>query len=241
VTIPFVAIHDGSAAACDSARNGWQMNDLRFYVSNVVLLDAHGAVTPLTLESDEAWQTRDLALIDLEDGSGACRNGTTHTNAELRGHAPAGDYVGIRFEVGVPFELNHADPLAADAPLDDAAMHWHWRSGYKFLRAGVSGDDDGFWLHLGSAGCKGTVQDISGCAFPNRVTVEIAEFTVGSDRIAFYFDELLRDTALDDSAASDCSSGPAESACPPPFAALGLDHSSGETTGPQTVFRIAPR
>ena len=47
---------------------------------------------------------------------------------------------------------------------------------------------------------------------------------------------LLDGTDLEDEAASDCSSGPPESACVAPFAALGIDFKSGEQDGTQRVF-----
>ncbi len=152
------------------------------------------------------------------------------------GILPDGRYRGIRFVVGVPFELNHANPMTADAPLDDAAMHWHWRSGYKFLRAGIDHVDDGFWIHLGSAGCEGTVQNISSCRFPNRVTVQIDDFEPGRHRIAVDLKALTADTDLADGAATDCSSSPAEASCVAPFLSLGIDHASGAAGTAQSVF-----
>ncbi len=241
VTVPFVATWGNSPISCSQAAGSQRMNDLRFYVSDIEFLADTGAAQSLTLDRDGSWQTARVALVDLEDGSGACDNGTPAVNTELRGQVAAGAYTGIRFVVGVPFEDNHADPLAAAAPLDDAAMHWHWRSGYKFLRAGVEGTDDGFWVHLGSAGCKGTVGNIERCSFPNRVVVELRDFEAGRDRIAFDFERLLSGTALDDAAPGDCSSGPAESACVEPFARLGIDHATGDSVASQSVWRVAEK
>ena len=77
------------------------------------------------------------------------------------------------------FDLNHDNPLTAEPPLDDPDMHWHWRSGYKFLRAGIRTATDGFWIHAGSAGCEGTVGNITGCRFPNRIDVFLPDFVPG--------------------------------------------------------------
>ncbi|PJN92728.1 metallo-mystery pair system four-Cys motif protein, partial [Amaricoccus sp. HAR-UPW-R2A-40] len=46
--------------------------------------------------------------------------------------------VGLAFEIGVPFDLNHGDPTLAPAPLDLTAMFWTWRGGYKFLKFEVA-------------------------------------------------------------------------------------------------------
>ena len=220
VVVEFSASWDGRAITCSSSNIG--LTDLRFFVSNVVLIGSNGSEHELLLTPDDRWQQENVALIDLENGEGACVNGTPGMNARLSGTARTGDFNAVRFTVGVPFELNHANPLLAEPPLDDAAMHWHWRSGYKFLRAGVSTPPDGFWLHLGSTGCKGTVQNISECRSPNRVTVTVSELAPETHRIDLVLSELLYGIDLNDGKPGECSSGPPELACAEPFDALGL-------------------
>ena len=60
-----------------SKRSTVTPSDLRFFVSDVMLLGADGTAVPVTLEQDGIWQYKSLALIDLEDGTGGCRNGNT--------------------------------------------------------------------------------------------------------------------------------------------------------------------
>jgi uncharacterized repeat protein (TIGR04052 family) len=215
------------------------LSDLRFYISEIELLGASGETTRLKLHEDIPWQQADLALIDLEDGQGTCANGTSETTAYLVGSVPPGEYRGLRFTVGVPFERNHADPLSAAPPLDDPAMHWHWRSGYKFMRAGIKTAGDGFWIHVGSAGCTGTVGDIDSCRFPNRAAVALTEFRPNRDRVALDLKSFFSDVDFDDGEATDCSSAPGETACIAPFAALGIDSDDGSRTRGQRVFSVA--
>ena len=211
---------------------------MRFYLSSVQLLDRDGKAFDLALHSDLPWQQSDLALIDLEDGQGPCANGTAEVVAYLEGDVPPADYQALRFTVGVPFDRNHANPLTAEAPLDDPAMHWHWRSGYKFMRAGVRMAGDSFWLHVGSAGCEGTVRHISGCRFPNRVDAELNGFVPNRDTVVIDLQALFAGVDFSDGEPGDCSSGPAETACVAPFAALGIDFGSGKRSGRQRVFSI---
>lgn len=235
VQIPFMAVFEGSPIECRD--DGFaKLTDLRFYVYDVYLTDASGATQKVELTADNAWQQPNLALLDLENGDGRCLNGTLEVNDSLIGNIAAGDYRGLSFTLGVPFEQNHADPLLAAPPLGDAAMHWHWRGGYKFLRAGFATADDGFWIHLGSTGCEGTLQNISGCRAPNRVTVRLDHFVPGRDVVLVELDALVAGPELDDAMASDCSSGPTEEHCIAAFQALGLDHASGATTGVQRLF-----
>jgi len=126
--------------------------DFRLYLSAVALLDAAGAAVPLTLEQDGIWQYQDVALLDFEDGSGPCQNGNAPTNLSIRGTVPAGDYSGVQFTLGLPFELNHADNLLAESPLNLSAMFWNWQGGYRFFKvdiAAAGGSDMAGGMHLG--------------------------------------------------------------------------------------------
>jgi cytochrome c peroxidase len=67
---------------------------------------------------------------------------------------PAGRFDHVRFRVGVPAELNHADParFAAGHPLNPNrnGLHWSWQGGYIFLAL------EGRWSPPGSAGSPRT-------------------------------------------------------------------------------------
>lgn len=237
VTIPFAPVLGTQSLRCDDADDDVQLTDLRFYVADVQLITVEGELVDVQLEADGRWQQAQLALIDLENGSDACTNGTAEMNTNLRGAIPQAEYRGLQFTVGVPFEDNHGDPLQAQPPLGDTAMHWHWRGGYKFLRAGVRTADDGFWIHLGSTGCEGTVRNITGCRSPNRVSVRLDEFNVAADTVVIDLGAFFAQGDLEDHVANDCSSGPAEEHCNAAFGALGLEHATGNRREEQRVFR----
>lgn len=235
IEIPFAATFANTSLSCDGAA-GVNLTDLRFYVHQLSVFDADGESHAVELEVDD-WQQSDLALLDLEDGSGNCLNGTAEMNAVVRGVTTSRDVRGLEFTLGVPFESNHGDPLTATPPLGDADMHWHWRGGYKFLRAGIKSENDSFWIHLGSTGCEGTIRNITGCSAPNRVTVHLDDFVPG-DIVLVDLAELVADGAFADAAPSDCSSGPAETSCGDPFAAFGLQHATSGAADAQRVFSV---
>lgn len=240
--IPFAVTFDGATLDCEKSAGEASLTDLRFYVHDVALLKADGSATPVRLTDDATWQAGRIALLDLESGKGDCLNGTFPQHTRLQGAVEEGDYVGLRFVLGVPFELNHKDPLQASAPLNDSAMHWHWRSGYKFFRAGVRTPGDRFWVHVGSTGCEGTVNAISACSAPNRPVVVLRDFDPWQDAVSVDLFALVADGRLADGVASDCSSGPAEESCAAPFEALGIDFPEGTTHADQRVFskRVLP-
>ncbi len=109
-------------------------SDFRFYVSDIALIDEDGNAVPLQLEQDGKWQYQNTALLDFEDGTNACDNGTTEVNTTVVGTVPEGDYQSLQFTMGVPEDLNHEDAAIAPSPLNLTSMWWNWQGGYKFLR-----------------------------------------------------------------------------------------------------------
>lgn len=80
---------------------------------------------------------------------------------------PEGEYVQIRFGLGVPFEINHLDEekfpkFYAMAGAHEAEMHWEWGLGYRFAKIeGQYGEENKkFIVHIGST-WQGTKNDTS--------------------------------------------------------------------------------
>lgn len=236
VELHFVPIYAGQSIECSTPLRS--LSDLRFFVSNVQV-HAGEINNEVPLLADDQWQTRDVALVDLEDGSGHCLNGSAAMNAVVRGTVIKGDYDTISFSIGVPFSLNHQDPLRAMSPLNQSAMHWHWRAGYKFLRAGIVTADDAYWVHLGSTGCKGTVTNIERCDAENRVAVTVQITDVQPIIVHLDIESLISGIDLTDGRPNDCSSSPTEDACAPIFANLGLKFGEKTASQHQIVFNLA--
>ena len=70
VKIPFVAIWGEQPISCSD--DDIALTDLRFFVAEVALVDSEGRSHPVTLDEQYQWQQTRLALVDLEDGKGAC-------------------------------------------------------------------------------------------------------------------------------------------------------------------------
>ena len=204
--------------------------DFRLYVHNVRLVDAAGKETPVALAQDGKWQFENLALLDFENGSGPCSNGTPETHDYVKGAAPPGNYTGVRFTVGVPFNLNHAEPAKQPSPLNLTQMFWVWNVGYKFMRIEVksTGMPQGWFVHLGSTGCtpNTTRQTVpTSCAFPNRPEVSFNNFDIKRDVVILDLKKLLEGANVDTNqpqTPEGCMSGQKDSDCAPVFANLGL-------------------
>ncbi|MDB9527617.1 metallo-mystery pair system four-Cys motif protein [Oscillatoria sp. CS-180] len=141
VSIQFAGMVGDQAFSCEESymlgttETMMMPTDFRLYVSEVALIDTDGNAVMVELEQDGQWQYENVALLDFEDGTGTCANGTAETRTEVVGTVPEGEYEGVRFTLGVPFDLNHADATLAASPLNLTAMWWNWQGGYKFLRA----------------------------------------------------------------------------------------------------------
>jgi uncharacterized repeat protein (TIGR04052 family) len=190
----------------------YQAQDFRFYVHDLALLREDGVAVPVALAQDGRWQRDRVALLDFEDKTGACGNGTTDTRTQVAGSVAPGRYKGLRFVLGVPFDLNHQDATIAEAPFSLSALFWNWRGGYKFARIDLAtrsadGRPHAFPIHLGSTLCMpagasgataghgampaggghgggtGVNAPPASCANPNRVVVEFKDFDIERDVI----------------------------------------------------------
>jgi uncharacterized repeat protein (TIGR04052 family) len=216
--------------------------DLRFFVHDVHFLTAGGVEQPLLLDVRAPWQLENVALLDFEDGSGACRAGTPELNVELTGSLPPGTYVGLSFENGVPEALNHADPAAQPAPLQPGGMHWGWLLGYRFLMAEVAGESEpggtatgSALFHLGSTGCTGAPADGIVCSRPNRNRVWLEGFDPGRHDVVVDVLQLFAGVEL--STVTTCHSS-AEMECARFLERVGVDTARGRALASQSLFRM---
>ena len=148
VAIDFAAYIGEDEFVCGESYDGVGVNestitptDFRFYVSNLALIDENGEAVPVELEQDGKWQHESTALLDFEDGTSACDNGTAEINTTVVGTIPEGDYQSLQFTLGVPEKLNHEDAAIAPSPLNLTSMWWNWQGGYKFLRVEMETDE----------------------------------------------------------------------------------------------------
>lgn len=210
------------------------LSDLRFFIHDVRLVDAAGNETPAAIDPVDAFHTPDVAMIDLADGTGSCSGAAGTENATLHVRAEAGEYTAIRFRLGVPFALNHADPALAPPPLDQMAMHWGWRAGYRFLKFDADWGDDHVLMHFGSTGCEGPMRAIERCTRPCRANAMAelnSERTIAVEVSGFFGDA--------EPGPLNCMAAPGTPACTPVLQALALDDATCEPNGTTTVFRAA--
>lgn len=220
------------------------ISDFRLYIHDIRLHRADGDDVPVTLDQDGLWQHQDLVLLDFEDKTGSCANGTEPTNGEVHGTVPQGTYDGLSFKLGVPFALNHGDVAAAPSPLNLSGLFWSWEAGYKFARIDTVPAEGSarFFLHLGSTGC---VADTNGavteCDRSNIAEVVLTGFDPLTATVLVDFAAVVAasDLSTDGGGAPGCMSGPDDPECDAIFERLGIDIADG-TLHPeaQELFRV---
>jgi uncharacterized repeat protein (TIGR04052 family) len=261
IELRFLAEVNGQVFECGQSyknigttRSTMTPTDFRMFVSQVQLMTAEGKAVPVQLVQDNTWQLEGIALLDFENGQGPCRNGTPPMNTVVRGTAPAGQYTGVKFTVGVPFERNHGDPTVAPAPLSSTAMFWTWQGGYKFLKfdtatsgrpiqsakptADGGGNASGFSVHLGSTMCASPsrTQAPTACQNPNRIEVSFADFDVKKNQVVVDMGRVLAGTNVDVNApktSPGCMSFAKDPDCPAIMNAMGLPYDGKAPSGPQ--------
>ncbi|MCZ8202996.1 MbnP family copper-binding protein [Gemmatimonas sp.] len=224
-------------------------SEFRFYVHNVRLVNARGDTIAAAIQPRAPWQDRDVALVDVENGTGPCSGGTPEMHPEITVLAPAGSYRGVAFTLGVPFARNHGDLAAQPAPLSLSRLFWSWNGGYKFLRVDLraaQGDSaaTGWVIHLGSTGCTGEAgaKSPTSCAQPNRADVALAGFDPSRDVIVADLGALLARSDVrrnQPQTALGCMSAPGDSDCGGLFASLGLAHPAATGADTPRFFRVA--
>lgn len=239
----------GSYPGLGTTQRTWRPIDFRFYVHNVRLLRGDGSEVPVTLSDDGVWQDGTVALVDFEDRTGGCSNGTGPTNNVVRGALPAGaagPWAGLRFTLGVPFAANHQNSATAGSPLNLSTLWWNWQGGYKFLRLDGRVDDAAgamlqasFNIHVGSTGCDGSAMGgVTRCAEPNRAEVTLMNFDPAANTVVADLARLVADTDIGANAggAPGCMSGLTDPECATILRGLGI--TVGATPGAQTFFRV---
>ena len=252
IAVRFAAQVNGQPFACGQSYTGIgatkstiKAKDFRFYVNHIRLVDAEGREFPLIMEEGTKWQADDTALLDFENATGLCINGTEETNDSVKGIVPSGHtWRAVRFTLGVPFPVNHLELTSLPSPLDLTALSWVWNAGHKFVRIefASTGQPRGYFIHLGSTGCLPNTTEITiptSCFQPNRTEIEISDFYPEHDVVIADLGSLLADSNVDINAPntpSGCMSSPDDPDCAGIFAHLGLPFGIRKSTR-QDFFR----
>lgn len=233
LTVPVSITLGGAPWTCSTEAqvNGHSVtvSELGVFLHDLKWTTATGEQQAAVLIADERWQTDRVALLDFSDGTAHCEGGDPKTHTTLVFKDPGIPITGLSGAVGVPFDLNHSDPMKAKGPLSQTTMHWSWNAGYKFLRVDATVDGSPWSAHWGSTGCEGTVGAITGCKRPNRPIFALSGDPTGG--VVFDLTPLFSQTQE-----GSCMGSPGAS-CQEVFTAFALDPQTGSPTGTMALLR----
>lgn len=168
--------YQGEEVNCSDSVNisgvHWEISKFAFYLS--------------APETSEPQRAEDVVLFDW---SRDCGN-------PLVLSPPIQESLASGIQVGVPFSINHLNPLVQSHPLNVSNMFWSWQSGHKFLRLDMKSEQSSWAYHLGSVGCSSASAVRSpenACKYPN--TVSLSE-NQGQSELQFHLDKLFEGIAL---------------------------------------------
>ncbi|GLX77709.1 hypothetical protein tinsulaeT_10490 [Thalassotalea insulae] len=204
----------------------WRIGQVQFFIANVEAQDAKGRWQTILLKS-MATQSSTLALV----GQNCAEKDKANWQLTFEPDVKLSQFQRLRFQLGVPFELNHLNPLTQTSPLNVSSMFWVWQTGHKFARIEMQSASDNWIFHLGSTGCLSPSvmrAPSEPCRYPNLYSFELA--LDNHDQLVFDLAKLLDKVELGQQA--HCQSEHDNPNCRRLF--NNLSHVSG-----QSVFRMA--
>jgi uncharacterized repeat protein (TIGR04052 family) len=252
-TVTFAPLVAGAPFSCSQTYAGigttqtmMTPEDFRMYVHDVQLVRANGEKVPLALKADGKWQDDSVALLDFEDGTGACNTNSPETNVAVVGTAAQhDDYNSVEFTIGLPSDKNHLNAATAMAPLNQPAMWWSWVGGYRYLKLDVQSTGNQTWFfHLGAEACSGASSTAINCKYPDLPIISLASFKANATKVTLDLATLLADSNLDaqingtTDQVPGCMSSTGDPECPPLFNKLGLVFESNDPGPAQTFFAV---
>ncbi len=203
----FATIYSVSLGASVSAHNlqvrvAARLNSRPLIFDSVIFTNDFGQALSVNrldlLVADLAIRRMDGSWLEFPSTQGYASLRAGRSAFKVAG-IPSGEYNRVRFHVGLPPALNHADPAqyAADHPLNPNVngLHWSWQGGYVFLALeghwlDEAGKQSGYSYHLATDAQLMTVElpsrlDLtSDCEL--RLVLDLDQvFGGGSEKIVF--------------------------------------------------------
>ncbi|MCJ8319867.1 MAG: metallo-mystery pair system four-Cys motif protein [Colwellia sp.] len=240
-TLTFIPKYENKPLQCFSPFSHqakiWQYSQLQFFVSEVEVKDQEGQWQTWQFTKNK-YQSSEVALLGeycqndkiKKQSSHQSRRGNWQLSFEQAIEPSAISQ--LRFTLGVPFSLNHQNPLLQPSPLNVPNMFWVWHSGHKFFRLDMEEINeldrkDNWQFHLGSTGCKAPSPlraPKNPCINGNqaKITIDIKTKTQGSGFQSIDVDLTSLFAGFIMTKQNSCQSEPENESCLPLFKVIGL-------------------
>lgn len=225
-TLTILPVYQGQPISCDTGLTiqgkEWSIDQFHLYVHGVEFTEANEKWRALEL-SENTYQHQQVVLLGMD-----CANDDQgYWQLETEKPETIAAFNKLRFTVGVPFQLNHQNPLTQSSPLNVPNMFWVWQTGHKFIRLEMAAKYDSWLFHLGSTGCQSVSalrSPQSPCRYPNTAQMELA-----ANKDGYWLLDItpwLADVNV--TKASSCQSGHDDDSCRQLFDNLSIDSNRQE-------------
>lgn len=221
-TVEFQLVYGSEPLDCgktfDIEGKDWSLDALQMYVSEVSFAGKEASLLNLSNKDTKA------AML----GTRCQGEGRWVVNMKPVSLETGTD---MSFLLGLPFELNHGNPLLAEEPLNHSDMFWTWQLGHKFIRMDVSSEvseekTEHWAFHLGSIGCDSASSmraPAESCAHANTFEVMITDFKPNLP-VYIHVDRLIENAQLTQ---DNCMGNPDDEACVPLLKNLAAESQGG--------------
>ncbi|MDO6427244.1 metallo-mystery pair system four-Cys motif protein [Thalassotalea sp. 1_MG-2023] len=182
-------LYQGIPLNCNSLlANKWQLSQLYLYLSDIAVLNEQQKWQPVML-AETPSQHQNVALLGVNCADETNATWQLELSDNLKGKQ-------LKATVGVPFDLNHQNPMMQQSPLNVPNMFWVWQTGHKFMRFEMQSNTENWLFHLGSTGCSSASALRSpkqACVHPNRVSISLGKIKQGVVQldIAPWFNDIV--------------------------------------------------
>ena len=221
----------------------WFIEQFQFFISDVKLGSDKAGWQKLDL-AQNPFQVNDTILLGsncraAQQQTSSVKNENWTIDFKANTHVMLNESTRIRFTLGVPFEVNHLNPISQKSPLNLPSMFWVWQTGHKFMRLELAANNEQWLFHLGSTGCKSASVMRSpeqGCRYPNTFYFDlpIAKSEANQLKLSLNLAALLRNVDL--MASSSCQSEQDKNSCQQLFKNLSVDNKIKNNTSAPSVF-----
>jgi uncharacterized repeat protein (TIGR04052 family) len=222
----------------------WFIEQFQFFISDVKLGSDKTGWQKLNL-AQSPFQAHDTVLLGsncrkAQQQTSLVENENWTIDFESNPHVMLSQSSRIRFNLGVPFEVNHLNPISQKSPLNLPSMFWVWQTGHKFMRLELAANNEQWLFHLGSTGCKSASVMRSpeqGCRYPNTFYFDLPIAKGEGNQLVLNLDLAALLKNIDLTALSSCQSEQDQDSCQQLFKNLAVDNKSKGPTIVSSVFK----
>ncbi len=221
----------------------WIVEQLQFFISDIEFGSAEIGWQRAQL-THSAYQSNGTVLLGKncrETSQLGLSNHNENWMIEFASDINLSAVSAMRFTVGVPFSVNHLNPISQKSPLNSPSMFWVWQTGHKFIRLELAAENQPWLFHLGSTGCKSASvmrAPERACHYPNRFTFELPLTQVIGNNFVLAFDLAALLNNVDLNPLSSCQSERDKLSCQQLFQNLSIAERNTDAVSLPSVFKL---